>query len=195
MQVIVEYLFFLEVADDALESRALENGLLKWSWPIESSECGYLMHNGTTTRRFSNNSDLLWVTAEEVDVLLDPFQSKSLVIKASICNTIGLKSRTRDPAEGSQSIIERHKHNSLGISCLARLDQAGGVVCALLSKCVTATIGPDQYRCTTRSGSICTVTRIGEDLLWDHNIQEKAIFGRSRILRWKRHLSRRGTTC
>ena len=62
-----------------LEAGRLKNCLLKRRRAAESSICGNLMHDRTGARGLSENSHAVRVSTEQVDVLLDPLESQTLV--------------------------------------------------------------------------------------------------------------------
>jgi hypothetical protein len=52
------------------------------------------MQGATSSSGFADNRDPIWVTAEFVDILLNPLKSESLIMKTSIGSSIRLKGGT-----------------------------------------------------------------------------------------------------
>lgn len=64
-------------------SAALHNGLLKRNLSLSSISC-HLQSNAVCAKGFSENSNIVWISAKIFDVLLDPFQAKSLIEKSNV---------------------------------------------------------------------------------------------------------------
>lgn len=87
-----------------------------------------------TSGRFSHDRDLVRVATEETDVVLDPFNSKPLVMKCCVGNTAScLHSRPAEEPQCPQTIIEDDMHDAVSSISLTRFDQTAyiaGVFCA-----------------------------------------------------------------
>ena len=84
---------FLYRAGSRLKARALDNSLLERHFSFQSTVCCDLMHGTSATGRFSNNCYLAWVASKLVDVFPNPFQSESLIKKASVSDSFALERR------------------------------------------------------------------------------------------------------
>jgi hypothetical protein len=70
----LKHCFLTSRARHHLEPRALHNGLLEWHLAFQTTISRDLVHSATTTSRFTNDGNLIRISAEFVDVLLDPLE-------------------------------------------------------------------------------------------------------------------------
>jgi hypothetical protein len=61
----------------------------------------HLMDDRCPSSALSKNGDTVGITAEVVDILLDPLQGHALIVKCGIRDSILLERRSRKPSEGS----------------------------------------------------------------------------------------------
>ena len=62
---------------------------MKRNFALETTVCGDLVYNGTSTCRASNNSNSVLIAAEEMNELLYPLKGKFLIVQTSIRRSIG----------------------------------------------------------------------------------------------------------
>ncbi len=130
------------------------------------------MHDAATTCGFSHDRYTVRITPKQMDILLDPLQSKTLVVKPGIGSSIRLESGSSEPAEGTKSIVNGDEDNAVRAGRLASFEEARRIVLTetgLLSRCVAAAVYPDQDRSFFRRFTL-------ENLFRGDNVKEKAIF-------------------
>lgn len=60
---------------------------MEWNWPIQPAIRGDLVHDTSTSGRLAYDSDSIRITAKQMYVLLDPFESEVLVMQTCIGST------------------------------------------------------------------------------------------------------------
>jgi hypothetical protein len=82
-----------------------------------------LMLDTPSTSRLSNNRNLRRITAELMNMLLNPFQRRSLVQKPSVrIATLRFELRTSQEAKCTKTIVQRHVYET----AVSALDEAPG---------------------------------------------------------------------
>lgn len=73
-----------------------------------------MLADGGRASRLSNDSDTVWITTKLSNVLLDPFEGKALIEKASVgSTTLLLKVAPAEPAIGTKLLsmsVPKRKH-------------------------------------------------------------------------------------
>ena len=101
-QYVEEFLegsFLVAMAGVEYVCAGLNYGLLEWSGTIEPTVSGDLVDYAATTSGQALDCDAVLVSAKEMDVVLDPFESETLVIQCGLRCGLGLDCRTSEPAE------------------------------------------------------------------------------------------------
>lgn len=103
----------------------------------------------------SHRSHLVGVASEQMDILLDPVQSQSLVQEPSIGYPSRiLERRASEPAQSAQSVPHGYKHDTIAPVFLARGYQAGGVTAVFVDFIppdISATVKPGAQTSAYRS--------------------------------------------
>jgi len=130
------------------------------------------MHNASATSRLAKYSHSVWIATEEMDVLLNPLKSESLVQESGIGGTALLECRSAGETKGTKSVVHGDVDDASGVVVLAASEESRRVARVRLgTSSVTATIDPDQNRCT-----VTTVSGI-ENSFWNDYVQEQAVLG------------------
>jgi len=98
--------FLLVLRCYGVEAGGLHHGLGEGGGSVVASVCGDLVHDTASAGRLAKYSHSVGVTAEEMDVLLDPFQRHSLVVQTKIRCTVALEGRSAEPSESAESVVE-----------------------------------------------------------------------------------------
>lgn len=139
-----------------------------------------LMHHRSSASRLAKYGDPVRIASKEVDVLLHPLQSHTLVQQTGISSAVGLQSRATKPTKGSQAVVHCHIDNLLpsGHSSTSGQQSGNASRSGFLTTSVAAAIDPYQnWRAVALASGF-------EHLLWHNDIQKQAILGRAWIL-WR----------
>lgn len=93
---------------------------------------GNVVHNGSSTSRLAHDSNLIFVAAEEMDVLLNPLQSHALIKQTSIRGAILLKRRSCEESESAQPVV--YSNN----------DHVVRALCKQIRRIAEVNLGPDD---------------------------------------------------
>lgn len=76
----------------------------------------------------STQSNLIWITAKEMNVLLDPIERQSLVVQASVGSTVdGIQRRASQPTKDAEAVIWSDKDDAIRAIALAFLKETGRI--------------------------------------------------------------------
>ena len=102
-QKLIEGIFLLLYGDVADEPRTHGQTLLERRWACGAAVRSDVEHNRRATRRFSKNGDAVWISSKEMDVLLHPFKSQTLIVKSIVRSPASrLECRSGQEAESSK---------------------------------------------------------------------------------------------
>jgi hypothetical protein len=138
------------------------------------------MHNRAATSRLSEDCDAVLVASEQMDVLLNPFESEALVVKADVgCSSLSLERRAGLPSECTKAVVQGYE-DYVAICGVARSRNEPGRIIVLVSAwvmsvmlltelelvltSVTATVDPDKNRSTV------ALSCLGQNILGHEDI-------------------------
>lgn len=84
-----------------------------------------LVHDASATSRLAKDCDSVWVSTEEMDVLLYPLQGKALIVQTCVCGAVLLKGRSAQPAKCSESVVHRDVDDTSIVVDFTAKDQSG----------------------------------------------------------------------
>lgn len=108
---------------------------------FETSISGNLVHYASSTSRFTHDRDTVWISSEEMDVLLYPFQSKPLVKQPGVCSARLLESRSGEETESSQAVIYRDVDDAV-IASVDKTSRWARIKARLITSRVTSSVNP-----------------------------------------------------
>jgi len=177
-EVVLENFLLLVARSNRYETRRLRNSLSKRNTALVSTVRSDLRHDASTTSALTKHSNTIRIATEFGNVLLDPLESKALIVQTSVRSSILLESRARQPTESAKSVVERNVNHTVVIfAILAASEQTSRVVTASLgTSSVTTTVDPDKH-----SSTLALLSLLLEDLLRDDDVEEKTVLGRARV--------------
>ena len=104
------------------------------------------MHDRSAASAFTNDSDAVWVTTEEMDVRLHPLERQTLIVQTDVGSAARLERGSGQPSEQSEAVVQSYKDDSLLIPISGAVKESGGVAASRLGTCsVSASVDPDKY--------------------------------------------------
>jgi hypothetical protein len=184
-EIVEDALRLIELGNDA---RALRDGLGKRLRSIGS----HMQQDRAARRRLAHDCNVVFGTPEEVDVLLDPFQSETLIQNTGVESTVAFDFGAGEEAESAEAVVEADK-DEVFTGCLAGLGndtrwvEVGRAGAILGAERVTAAMNLASissalgrfFRTSTypnQDGSVGTTrSSLVENLLRHMDVEEKAV--------------------
>ncbi len=102
-QKLIEGIFLLLRRDVTHEPRTHGQTLLEWRSARGTTVRSDMEHNRRATRGLAKDGDTVWISTEEMDVILHPIKSQALIVESIVrCATARFESRSRQETKSSE---------------------------------------------------------------------------------------------